>query len=206
MVVVVVVLFGAACGSSGDDSSTSTAATIEPSDDAGTDHSDNRSPAGPPSPPPPPPPPPRPEGGISTAALVAEECYWGDMPACDYLAEGAAPDGSDEHVHYGQTCGGRLDESRVSACRLDIDDPEFPPPLPPTPPPSGNPTYDGMAAACSEGQMQACNDLTNQGTNEDPGPGAPLGSNYYDYGDTCGGRTPPQHPVDNCLDLTPVPN
>jgi hypothetical protein len=195
VVVTAVVLFGVACGPSDDDSSASTTTT----DDTDSEDSERRSPPGPPSPPPPPP------GGPSSAALMLERCYWGDMSACDYLANRGAGDATEEHIAYGHTCGGRLDEPPPLPCYMDIEDPDFPPLLPPTPPPSGDPTYDGMAASCYQGEMQACNDLRNHGTTDDPGPGAPIGSAYYDYAVTCGGRLPPQQ-MANCIDLEPDPN
>lgn len=46
--------------------------------------------------------------------FLAEECYGGDMFACDMLyAESEA--GSDQEA-YGDTCGGRLEESAIPNC------------------------------------------------------------------------------------------
>ncbi len=52
---------------------------------------------------------------------------------------------------------------------------------PPTEPPTGDTEFDDLAEDCYEGEMRACDELYNV---------TPAGSDYEEYGDTCGGRWP----------------
>lgn len=61
----------------------------------------------------------------------------------------------------------------------DPDDPPDDEAGPPEPPPSGSPGLDDLADACYAGSMSACDDLYAQ---------AEVGSDYEEYGATCGGR------------------
>jgi len=51
----------------------------------------------------------------------------------------------------------------------------------PTSPPTGDTQFDGLAQSCFEGSMPSCDELYNE---------TPAGSDYEEYGDTCGGRWP----------------
>jgi hypothetical protein len=51
----------------------------------------------------------------------------------------------------------------------------------PTDPPTGQAEFDDLADDCYQGEMQACDELYNV---------TPPGSEYEEYGDTCGGRWP----------------
>lgn len=114
-----------------------------------------------------------------------DACADGDMVACDdlYRTSGLGT----EYERFGDTCGGRTDGGAYCAG---------------TDPGSGtdtgsgtapgadagttgtaygdDPALDALWDACAAEDMQACDDLYF---------GSPSGSEYEDYGDTCGGRT-----------------
>ena len=105
---------------------------------------------------------------------LANQCFEGDMEACDDLFA-QTPVDSDLEA-YSQTCGGRIDEvdgSPRCAARFvsageaqepgDFDDAEF----------------DGLAADCFDGDLAACDELFRV---------TPVGSAAEAYGSTCGGR------------------
>jgi hypothetical protein len=135
---------------------------------------------------------------------LAQRCYDGNMEACDDLWEQSIPDSA--YRNYGDTCAGRQPPNTGVFCVV-----AFPPggatpttTLPgetvpatslPGPAPSGDippasqqptglgddPNLDALAQSCYDGDMQACDDLFDQ---------APVGSAYFEYGDTCAGRQP----------------
>lgn len=105
---------------------------------------------------------------------LANQCFEGDMEACDDLFA-QTPVDSDLEA-YSQTCGGRIEEvdgSPDCAARFvsaseaqepgDFDDAEF----------------DGLAAECFDGDLAACDELFRV---------TPVGSAAEAYGSTCGGR------------------
>ncbi|MCG7284382.1 DUF4190 domain-containing protein [Cellulomonas sp. ACRRI] len=100
-------------------------------------------------------------------ADLRSSCESGDMQACDDLFY-AAPSGSDDE-EFGDTCGGRTDGSTlctsVDPTRWAYgDDAEL----------------DGLWDACAAGDLAACDSLYTS---------APSGSEYEEFGSTCGGTT-----------------
>jgi hypothetical protein len=146
-----------------DDDSTTSEEADTPTTADGGDARDVRSELGPPV---------RPPSGDAEYDGLAQDCYEGDMQACDDLFL-ESPSGSD-YEDYGNTCGGRLPDPQGRYCADTLFNA-------PTLPPTGNASFDDMAEDCYEGDMQACDDLFLE---------SPVGSDYEDYGDTCGGRMP----------------
>ena len=101
---------------------------------------------------------------------LRSDCASGDMAACDRLFRDA-PAGSDDE-EFGDTCGGRTDGG--SYCESLADD-------------TGtlsftygdNPQLDALWDACEAGDGAACDTLYMS---------APSGSEYEEFGDTCGGQ------------------
>lgn len=96
-----------------------------------------------------------------------DSCAGGDMAACDSLYSGS-PFGSDYET-FGDTCGGRQDASSGAWCDEQATS-------------SGSygsdPALDALWDACAGGDMAACDNLYIS---------SPLGSEYEEFGDTCGG-------------------
>jgi hypothetical protein len=66
-----------------------------------------------------------PPGGDDEALnALADDCYGGDMAACDELFS-EAPVGSD-YESYGDTCGGRMPDPRGRYCDGTVEDPILP--------------------------------------------------------------------------------
>lgn len=100
-------------------------------------------------------------------ADLRSSCASGDMQACDDLFY-TAPSGSDDE-EFGDTCGGRTDGSTlctsVDPTRWAYgDDAEL----------------DGLWDACAAGDLAACDTLYTS---------APSGSEYQEFGSTCGDTT-----------------
>ena len=132
---------------------------------------------------------------------LAQSCYDGDMAACDDLWRGSEV-GSD-YRNFGDTCAGRQPANSGSWCEdafpvdgtapttntlaaTTVPGPTTSSAIPPaTQQPTGlgdDPTLDGLARLCFDGDMQACDELFDF---------APIGSDYRSYGDTCAGRQEP---------------
>lgn len=110
---------------------------------------------------------------------LADDCFAGDLEACDdlYLE---SPLGSD-YERYGSTCGRRNGET-FGGCKDLYDDGAPAVDLPSGEEPGDlgdDPALDELTQRCFEGEMQACDQLYFQ---------SPLGSDYETYGATCGGR------------------
>jgi hypothetical protein len=146
--------------------------------------------------------------GISTydrhIDQLHDRCGDGDMVACDRLYSDAVR-GSEEE-EFGATCGGRT-EGLTDCAGLDANgsapseegdasdeaDPFGEDPAAPSSDPSDlgtlfgdadsygdDPRLDSLWDACEAGDGQACDDLYLE---------SPFGSEYEEFGDTCGGRT-----------------
>lgn len=106
-----------------------------------------------------------------------DACADGDMAACDELYLTSERDS--EYETFGDTCGGRTDGTTFCEGSDATTDPA---------PGSGvtggaygdDPVLDALWDACAAEDMQACDDLYFD---------SPSGSEYEDFGDTCGGRT-----------------
>ena len=97
-----------------------------------------------------------------------DACAAGDGVACDDLyAE--APFGS-AYEEFGSTCGGTTDGSSFCDAASGIQEGNTY---------GDNPMLDSLWDACAAGDDQACDDLFDT---------SPLGSEYEDFGNTCGGR------------------
>ena len=110
---------------------------------------------------------------------LTDECFEGEMESCDDLYFDS-PLGSD-YERYGSTCGGRNDET-FGGCAVRYGDEGATAELPPGEEPGDlgdDPALDDLTERCFEGDMQACDQLYVQ---------SPLGSEYEQYGATCGGR------------------
>ncbi|MEV7971689.1 DUF4190 domain-containing protein [Cellulomonas sp. NPDC089187] len=113
------------------------------------------------------------------------ECADGDLYSCDslYLMSGAGSD----NEHFGNTCGERADSNQYGSCyRYDIDengqlvDPWDTDDASTEADAYGDdPELDALWGACDAGDGDACNDLYFD---------SPVGSEYEEFGDTCGGR------------------
>jgi hypothetical protein len=106
---------------------------------------------------------------------LRDDCAAGVMQACDDLYD-ESPVGSDDE-EFGWTCGGRT-EGSYSCVDLDADAEDAEPGV------SGGaygdvPELDALWDACAAGSGLACDDLYN---------GSPAGSEYEDFGVTCGQR------------------
>jgi len=96
---------------------------------------------------------------------LRSDCVGGDMAACDTLYRDSRP-GSDEE-QLGWTCGGRTDgggSCEVNGAVAYGDSAEL----------------DALWDACAAGDMAACDELYSS---------APVGSEYEEFGDTCGGQS-----------------
>ena len=94
-----------------------------------------------------------------------DACANGDMAACDTLYDSSA-EGSDEQ-QFGDTCGGRTDGGYLCTAIGDVtygDDERL----------------DSLWDACAAGDPSSCDELSWS---------AEPGSDYAEYGLTCGGRT-----------------
>ncbi len=128
---------------------------------------------------------------------LADDCFGGDLLACDLLFLAAPVDSAYEE--YGDTCGGRQPAGTEDYCALGTDGTGTTNGGDGQPVPPGDlgddPLLDELAANCYAGDMQACDDLYWE---------SPLDSAYEDYGNTCGGRVPDG--AMTCTDLAdPVP-
>ena len=144
---------------------------------------------------------PTPPTGLGTDAELdglAQQCFDGDLVACDHLFL-QSPVGSD-YEQYADTCAGRQEAGTESYCGLGPSGTE---PIEPTesteaggppdttevssgePTPPANlgsdPALDALATECYVGDMDACDDLYLQSDE---------GTEYRTYGDTCAGRQP----------------
>ncbi|TKR24349.1 DUF4190 domain-containing protein [Cellulomonas hominis] len=100
-------------------------------------------------------------------ADLRSSCESGDMQACDDLFY-SAPSGSDDE-EFGDTCGGRTDGSTLCT---SVD---------PTRWTYGDDTeLDALWDSCAAGDLAACDSLYSS---------APSGSEYEEFGSTCGGTT-----------------
>jgi hypothetical protein len=113
---------------------------------------------------------------------LTDGCFSGDLEACDDLYF-ESPLGS-EYERYGSTCGERNDET-FGGCVALYGGGEASQELPPGEEPGDlgdDPELDELTQRCFQGEMQPCDQLYFQ---------SPLGSDYEDYGATCGGRNEP---------------
>lgn len=105
---------------------------------------------------------------------LANQCFEGDMQACDDLFA-QTPVDSDLEA-YSQTCGGRIDEVDGSpdcvARFASAADPQEPGDFNDT-------EFDRLAAECFDGDLGSCDELFRV---------TPVGSAAEAYGSTCGGR------------------
>ncbi len=104
---------------------------------------------------------------------LANQCFEGDMQACDDLFA-QTPVDSDLEA-YSQTCGGRIDEvdgAPNCVARFGGGDPVEPEDF-------GEAEFNRLAQQCFDGDLGACDDLFFQ---------TPIDSAGEDYGSTCGGR------------------
>ena len=112
-------------------------------------------------------------GDDQTLNDLANQCFDGDMGACDDLFA-QTPVDSDLEA-YSQTCGGRIDEVEGAphcVARFGAADPTEPDDF-------GDAQFNRLAQQCFDGDLGACDDLFFQ---------TPVGSAGEDYGSTCGGR------------------
>jgi hypothetical protein len=107
-----------------------------------------------------------------------DECADGSADACDELWTTA--ENGTEYYDFGYSCGGVVPEGETEVCSDVLgdggDDSD----------PSGEPdsygddeTLDALWDACEDGDGQACDDLFFD---------SPVGSEYEEFGKTCGGR------------------
>ena len=138
---------------------------------------------------------------------LAQECFDGDLVACDHLFLDSPVDS--DYEDYGDTCAGRQDAGTEDYCGLESgedtpvgpDEPVVPTSDVPTsvevvptttapggqiPPATQQPTglgadpqLDALALSCYDGDMAGCDELYNS---SDPD------TDYRRYGDTCAGR------------------
>jgi hypothetical protein len=111
---------------------------------------------------------PVPAGIEAEFAGAAEQCFNGDAPVCDNIFNQSPPGSVAEQ--YGATCGGRVAEGGAGVCAQLITAPETPP---------TDIADQGLAAACFDGDMNACDDLFNSSAE---------GSTDELYGALCGFR------------------
>lgn len=112
-------------------------------------------------------------GDDQTLNDLANQCFDGDMGACDDLFA-QTPVDSDLEA-YSQTCGGRIDEvdgAPNCVARFGGGDPTEPADF-------NDAQFNRLAQQCFDGDFGACDDLFFQ---------TPVGSAGEDYGSTCGGR------------------
>lgn len=105
---------------------------------------------------------------------LANQCFDGDMQACDDLFA-QTPVDSDLEA-YSQTCGGRIDEVDGSpdcvARFASASDPQEPGDF-------NDAEFDRLAGECFDGDLASCDELFRV---------TPVGSAAEAYGSTCGGR------------------
>lgn len=129
---------------------------------------------------------------------LANQCFDGDMGACDQLFSDTPVDSDLEA--YSQTCGGRIDQQDGAPhclARFDPADPEEPGNLSDDPEladstPDEISQFEDQAQECFDGDLGACDDLFLD---------TPVGSDFETYGTTCGGRTGDDELSGNCEDL-----
>ena len=109
---------------------------------------------------------------------LADSCFDGDMAACDVLFLITPVDSSSEA--YGDTCGGRVEETDDEPTCVTEFDSEVPNGQAPGSL-GDDPDDDDLGDECFEGDFRACDELSNE---------APSDSDYESYGLTCGGRLP----------------
>lgn len=112
---------------------------------------------------------------------LQDDCASGDLAACDELYYDA-PIGS-ELEDFGNTCGELSDDNYYGDCDEAYDpdgdgqegtaEPEEPETY------GDDPQLDALWDSCAEGDMEACDDLYYD---------SPFGSDYENFGDTCGNR------------------
>ncbi len=124
-------------------------------------------------------------GDDSALDSLWDSCEGGDMEACDDLFRDS-PVGSD-YEDFGDTCGGRTDGGTWCADSGATDGQTSDEPTADQSTTSGaasaygdDAALDALWDSCEGGDMGACDDLYRQ---------SPVGSEYEDFGDTCGGRT-----------------
>ncbi|MFB9953653.1 DUF4190 domain-containing protein [Cellulomonas denverensis] len=109
------------------------------------------------------------------------DCASGDLAACDDLYYDA-PRGSDDE-DFGNTCGGLSDEDYYGSCDYLFDpdgDGAEGQAIEEDPDTYGDdPELDALWDSCAAGDMGACDDLYYE---------SPFGSEYENFGDTCGNR------------------
>lgn len=104
---------------------------------------------------------------------LANQCFDGDMGACDQLFLDTPVDSDLEA--YSQTCGGRIDEvdgNPHCAARFSAGEPERPASF-------GDAEFDSLASDCFDGDLGACDELFRV---------TPVDSEAEAYGNSCGGR------------------
>lgn len=135
----------------------------------------------------------QPTGLGPDAALnaLAQACFDGDMAACDQLY--SQSEAGSLYEQYGDTCAGRqpletgiycADAFGKTARQTTTTTPDSGAIPPATQQPTGlgdDQALNGLAEACYDGDMAACDDLYGQSDS---------GSLYEQYGDTCAGRQP----------------
>lgn len=99
------------------------------------------------------------------ADSLHDQCAAGDMAACDRLFDTAADDSSEQD--FGDTCGGRTDGGYLCTA---IGDETY----------GDDDHLDALWDACAGGDGASCDELSWS---------AEPGSDYAEYGWTCGGRT-----------------
>lgn len=118
---------------------------------------------------------------------LAQECFDGDLVACDELFDLAVGPDQFDYSTYADTCAGRQPAGSGRWCvdLLDAPPASTQPVEPGLASPVGlgdDPMLDSLAEQCHVGDMAACDELFRQ---------APFRSAYEEYGDTCAGRQPP---------------
>jgi hypothetical protein len=109
---------------------------------------------------------------------LADQCFEGDMAACDVLFLTTPLESNSEA--YGDTCGGREDADEEAGCGADYaGDWEVPDGQSPSSITGDDSDFDDLAEECEEGDFAACDELSNDAESD---------SGYESYGLTCGGR------------------
>lgn len=100
-------------------------------------------------------------------------CEGGDWVACDDLYDSSPIDS--EYFAFGDTCGGAWTSGTTLYCVEAMAEPES------TDLTDGETIWlEALSVGCAAGEWWACDDLYWD---------SPLGSDYEEFGDTCGGRT-----------------
>jgi hypothetical protein len=107
-------------------------------------------------------------GDDSGLDQLMDRCGEGDMGACDTLLVEAPED--TEYWFFADTCGERLDGGGSCLTRVDLPS-EY----------GDSEQLDELFDGCNAGDLAACDQLA--GT-------APLATEYWEFGDSCGGRQP----------------